>query len=60
MDKNLKDVTVKLLVKIFNTKRTNSIKFVYMVNVNLIECGYELKYHSLGLNKRYLGKGINK
>ena len=58
MDNILKKVTLKLLVKIFNTKRVNSVKFIYMVNSNLIESGYELRYYSMGIKKISGKKGI--
>ena len=59
MDNHIRDVTLKLLLKILNTKRANSVKFIYITNVNLIECGYELKYY-LKKKEKYLGKGISK
>ena len=57
MDTNIRKLTLKLLSKILNTKRTNFIKFIYSANINLIECGYEFKYYSKA-TKKYLVKGI--
>jgi len=59
MDNHLKNISLKLLIKIFDTKSAYSIGLIYILNVNLIESGYELKYNSMK-KKISIKKGISK
>jgi len=59
MDNHLKSISLKLLIKFFDTKSASSIGLIYILNINLIESGYELKYNSMK-KKISIKKGISK